>query len=228
LTNKANLTVIPSYQHPGGQLFAQGAAALSNTDLLATILRTGSAQESAMQLAARILEHFDGLQGLAQANPADLQRVTGLGNAQTAQVIAALELSKRLLLIRSAERPLIQSAEDAARYVADMAFLAQENVRVILLDSGRRVIAAPTVYIGTVSTSAVRVAEIFREAISRNSPAIILTHNHPSGDPTPSPEDVELTRTLANAGRLLDITLVDHVIIGQQRWVSLREQGFLS
>ena len=97
----------------------------------------------------------------------------------------------------------------------------------MLLDSARRVIAAPTIYIGTINTSVLRIAEVYREAITRNSPAIILAHNHPSGDPTPSPEDIELTRTLVNAGRLLDITLVDHVIIGQQRWVSLREQGFL-
>ncbi len=206
---------------------AQGAESLSNAELLAAILRTGSAQESAMQLAARLLAHFDGLYALAQAKPADLQRVTGLGSAQVAQIVAALELSKRLL-IRSAERPLIQSATDAARYVGDMAFLTQENVRVILLDSGQRVIAAPTIYIGTINTSAVRVAEIFREAISHSSPAFILAHNHPSGNPTPSPEDVELTRALANAGHLLDIVLVDHIIIGQQRWVSLREQGFFS
>jgi DNA repair protein RadC len=209
-------------------VIAQSASALSNADLLATILRTGSAHESAIQIAKRLLEHFDGLYGLAQATPADLQRVTGLGSMQIAQIAAALELSKRLLPIRNDERALIQSAADAARYVADMAFLTQENVRVLLLDSGKRVIAAPTVYIGTVRTSAVRVAEIFREAISRNSPAILLAHNHPSGDPTPSPEDVELTRTLNSAGRLLDIELVDHVIIGQQGWVSLREQGFLS
>jgi DNA repair protein RadC len=227
LTNKANLTAIPSYQHPGGLLIAQGAAALSNTDLLATILRTGGAHESAVELAARILEHFGGLHGLAQAHPADLQRIAGIGSAQTAQIIAALELSKRLLQMRSAERPLIQTAADAARFLADMAFLTQEHVRVILLDTGRRVIAAPTIYIGTINTSAVRVAEILREAVSRSSPAIILAHNHPSGDPTPSPEDVELTRALASAGHLLDIALVDHVIIGQQRWVSLREQGFL-
>jgi DNA repair protein RadC len=225
LTNKANLSVIPSYQHPGGQLIAQGAASLSNTDLLTTILRTGNAQESAVQLAARLLEHFEGLYGLAQAQSADLRRV-GVSSAQAAQIVAALELSKRLLT-HSAERPIIQTAADTARFVADMAFLTQEHVRAILLDSGQRVIAAPTVYIGTISTSAVRVAEIFREAISRNSAALILAHNHPSGDPTPSPEDVELTRTLANAGRLLDITLVDHVIVGRQRWVSLREQGFL-
>lgn len=225
MTNNANLTVMPSYQNPGGQLIAQGAAKLSNADLLATILRTGSAQESAIQLATRLLEHFDGLYGLAQAQPSDLQRI-GIAGAQAAQIVAALELSKRLLT-PGAERPTIATAEDAARFVADMAFLQQEHVRVILLDTGRRVIAAPTVYVGTIKTSAVRVAEIFREAISRNSAAIVLAHNHPSGDPTPSPEDVELTHTLANAGRLLDITLVDHVIIGRERCVSLREQGFL-
>ena len=101
-------------------------------------------------------------------------------------------------------------------------------MRVILLDSSRRVVAAPTLYIGTLTTSVLRISEVYREAITRNSPALILAHNHPSGDPTPSPHDVEVTRALASAGMLLDITLVDHVIIGRGRWVSLRDQGFLT
>ena len=126
------------------------------------------------------------------------------------------------------DRPVISSAAAAAHMLLTWAISAQENVRVILLDSARRVITASTIYIGTINMSVLRIAEIYREAIAHNSPAIILAHNHPSGDPTPSPEDVELTRTLAAAGQLLDITLVDHVIIGQQCWVSLREQGFLT
>ena len=101
-----------------------------------------------------------------------------------------------------------------------------ENVRVLLLDINRRVIAAPTVYIGTLTTSVLRASEIYREAIVRGSAMLILAHNHPSGDPTPSPEDVEMTRSLAAAGRLLDIALVDHLIIGRGKWVSLREMGF--
>ena len=201
---------------------------VSNAELLAIILRTGMAHETALHLAERILASYNGLYGLARANPADLQTIHGLSVAKVAQIVATFELGRRLMMTRPNDRPLISSAADAARYVADMAYLSQENVRVILLDSARRVVDAPTIYIGTINMSVLRIAEIFREAVTRNSPSIILAHNHPSGDPTPSPEDVDLTRTLVTAGRLLDITLVDHVIIGEQRWVSLREQGFLT
>jgi DNA repair protein RadC len=107
----------------------------------------------------------------------------------------------------------------------DMSHLTQENVRVILLDAARRVVSLPTIYVGTLNASVLRIAEIFREAITRNTPALILVHNHPSGDPTPSPEDVELTRTIVKAGELLDILVLDHLIIGQRDWVSLKNLG---
>jgi len=193
--------------------------------LLAIILRSGTPQENALQLSQRILAHYGSLEGLAQATPSDLMQIKGVGAAKAAQVIAAFELGQRLMTQPAEPRPQISSAADAARLVMDMGTLAQEHVRVILLDSARRIIAIQTVYIGTLNASVMRVSEIYREAITRNSPAIILAHNHPSGDPEPSPEDVELTRVLVAAGKLLDITLLDHLIIGQQRWVSLRDIG---
>jgi DNA repair protein RadC len=217
----------PAYQHPIGRLIVKGAAALSNAELLAVIIRTGTPNEGALHLAERILAEHDGLHGLAETATSELHEINGLSSAKIAQIVAAMELSKRLAVTRSVERARIDAAADAERLVADMAQLQQEHVRVILLDSGKRVIATPTLYIGTASMTVLRIAEVFREAIRANSPAIILAHNHPSGDPTPSPEDVELTRALANAGQLLDISLVDHIIVGNERWVSLREQGFL-
>lgn len=218
---------IPAYQHPVGRLLHSGAAALSNAELLAAIIRTGSAHEDAVHLAERILTEYDGLQGLAQANTSELNRINGLSGDKIGQIVAALELSKRLVTARKSERAPVESAADVAGLVSDMASLSQEHVRVILLDAGRRVLAMPTLYIGTVNMTVLRVAEVFREAIISGSPAIILAHNHPSGDPTPSPEDVEFTRALANAGRLLDVALLDHIIVGQQRLISMREQGFL-
>jgi DNA repair protein RadC len=215
------------YQHPGARLLARGSAVLTDAELLAIILRTGSGGESALHLAARVLASFDGLDAFARASAAELQTVQDLTIDKAAQIIAALELSRRLLAARSAERPIIATTDEAARFVADMAFLDQEHIRVVLLDTNRRVIAAPTLYKGTLNTSVLRVSEVFREAITHNSPALILAHNHPSGDPTPSPQDVEVTRALATAGHLLDITLIDHLIIGHGRWVSLRDQGFL-
>ncbi len=216
---------LPPAERPRERLLQHGPEALSNTELIAIILRTGTAEENAVHLAERILVHYGGLHGLAQASAADLTRFRGLGNAKIAQIAAAIELGKRLMLYDPVERPVINRAEDAIRLVTDMRHLQQEHVRVILLDISRHVIAIPTVYIGTLNASVLRTSEMFREAVTRNSPAMIMVHNHPSGDAQPSPEDIDLTRSLISAARLLDITLVDHLIIGRQSWSSLKELG---
>ena len=223
--NTISIHDMPQSERPRERLVSLGAASLSSAELLAIIVRTGTAQENVLRLCERILANFDGLQGLAQATMADLQQIHGLGEAKTAQIVAVLELGRRLMAYTPNERPMINSAADAARLLVDMGHLQQEHVRVMLLDMNRRVIATPTVYIGTLNASVLRVSEIFREAVTRNSPAIILAHNHPSGDPSPSPEDIEITRTLIAAGKLLDIVLVDHLIIGQQEWQSLKQMG---
>lgn len=214
---------LPHDERPRERLLAQGAAALSTAELLAIILGSGTAQENVLRLSERILTHYGSLHQLAQASPTDLQQIKGLGSAKITQIVAALELGRRLITRTPEERPLISSAADAARLVLDMRDLTQEHVRLLLLDSSRRVVAIPTVYIGTLNASVLRVSEIFRDAITRNCPAFILAHNHPSGDPNPSPEDVELTRAIVSAGRMLDITLLDHLIIGHRGWVSLKD-----
>ncbi len=155
----------------------------------------------------------------------DWQRLSPLSDEAADRLAAALEIARRVKVYREYERPLINTAEDAAQCLADMRDLTQEHVRLILLDVHNRVIATPTVYIGTLHGAVFRPAEVFREVISRNSPAFILAHNHPAGDPTPSPEDVELTRAVIAAGRLLDIQLLDHLIIAEQGWRSLKQQG---
>ncbi len=210
---------------PRERLLQHGASALSNAELLAIILRTGTTAENVLRLSERILAQYNGLQGLAQAVPADLLNIKGLGTAKIAQVCAAIELGNRLMTQRDEPRPVINTAADAARLVMDMKQLSQEHVRVMLLDSSRRVQTITTVYMGTVNASLLRVSEVFREAVVRNCPAIILVHNHPSGDPAPSPEDIELTRTLIAGGRLLDIAVLDHIIIGDNAWSSLKEMG---
>lgn len=225
MSDSISIHDMPGNERPRERLMQHGANALSNAELLAIILRTGTTQENVLHLAERILARYQGLQGLAQTSPEELQQVAGLGEAKATQILAALEIGKRAMAYNGNERPVVTAAVDAARLVMDMSALRQEQVRIILLDSGRRVIAIPTVYIGTLNTSVLRVSEIFREAITRNSPALILAHNHPSGDPAPSPEDIELTRTLVAAGNLLDIQVLDHLIIGQPRWTSLKEMG---
>jgi DNA repair protein RadC len=222
-----NFTIhdMPQDDRPRERLLQQGSDALSTAELLAIILRTGTTEENVLQLAGRILAQYNGLQGLARISADELAQIKGIGKVKAIQVIAALEFGRRASMIQTDERPQITKAADAAQLVTDMRHLQQEQIRVILLDNSRRVIAIPTVYIGTVNTSVLRVSEIYREAIVRNSPAAILVHNHPSGNPMPSPEDISLTRTLLAAGQLLDIQLVDHLIIAQDGWKSLRELG---
>lgn len=227
MTSNAHPTIhdLPGDERPRERIFKQGPEALSSTELLAIILRTGTAQENVLRLSERILAHYNGICGLAAAAPEEMEQIKGLGRAKVAQIMAALELGKRVSRSQPDERPKIANAADAARLVMDMDNLHQEHVRVILLDSARRVIAIPTLYIGTVSASLLRVSEIYREAVARGASAIIVAHNHPSGDPTPSPEDIEVTHTLISAGKLLDIALLDHLIIGKQSWRSIRDSG---
>lgn len=216
---------IPDGERPRERLLSAGAQSLSTAELLAIVLRTGTQDENVLHLAERILARYNGLHGLAQASPTELQQIKGLGAAKAAQILAALELSKRLMTVPPQSQPLIRTAADAARLVMDMSTLRQEHVRVVLLDATHHLIAIPTVYIGTLNASVMRVSELFRDAITRNSPAIILVHNHPFGDSSPSPEDIELTRLIASAGKLLDIALIDHLIIGTHGWSSLKELG---
>jgi DNA repair protein RadC len=148
-----------------------------------------------------------------------------MGTAKSAQVKAALELGRRMLLAAPEDRLEVRSPGDVARILmAEMSHLEQEQFRVVLLDTRNRVVAFETVYQGSLNTSYIRTAEVFRSAVKRNCNALIAAHNHPSGDPTPSPEDVAVTRQLVAAGRLLSIELLDHLVIGQQRFVSLRER----
>jgi DNA repair protein RadC len=216
---------LPADMRPRERLLHSGAASLTTSELIAVILRTGSNGENVLHLAERVLAQIGGLEGLLSLNPAALLQFKGLGETKLTQLLAIGEIARRLQAHTPAERKPVHRAEEAARLVGDMAYLGQEHVRVLLLDQSRRVVAIPTIYIGTLNMSVLRVAEVFREAMMRNCPALILAHNHPSGDPSPSPEDVELTRTLIAAGRLLDITLIDHLIIGRSKWVSLRESG---
>lgn len=217
---------MPVSERPRERLRLAGPGALSHAELLAILLRTGQAGESALALAHRLLSTFGGLGGLASASFAELERVKGLGLAMAAQVHAALELGKRLLSLPPTERPAIRGPEDiASLLMADMSLLPQESLRVVLLNTRNQVLGVQEVYRGNVNTALVRTAEVFREAVRQTCPSIIVVHNHPSGDPTPSAEDVEVTRRLVAAGRLLDIEVLDHIVIGKGRWVSLKGQG---
>ena len=203
-----------------------GEGALSTAELLAIILRTGVGGESVLDMATRLLSSYGGLSGLARASVPELMAEKGLAEAKTAQLKAALELGRRMLSVSPEDRFVIRSPTDVAQLLmAEMAHLEQEHFRVLYLDTRNRLLGSETVYVGSLNASHIRVGEVFRDAVKRNCAAIIVVHNHPSGDPTPSPEDVEVTRQLVAAGNLLDIDVLDHLVIGQQRFVSLRERG---
>jgi len=217
---------MPVGERPRERLQHYGAGALSTAELIAILLRSGVAGESVLHLAERLLARYGGLTGLAQASFAELCQEKGIGPAKVTQIKAALELGRRLLVASPQERPQVRSPADAANLLMlEMSLLAQEQMRVILLDSKNRVLAIPTIYQGSLNTSLIRVGELFREAIRQNCAAIIVVHNHPSGDPTPSPEDVLVTKQIVEAGKLLDIEVLDHLVIGRQRYVSLKERG---
>jgi len=217
---------LPVGERPRERLQHYGPAALATAELIAIMLRMGVAGQSAVALAQSLLAQFDGLPGLARATIAELCAIKGIGEAKAVQLKAALELGRRLLIASPQDRPQIKSPADAANLLMmEMSLFDQEHLRVILLDTKNHVLAIETVYQGNVNTAVIRVGELFRDAIRQNCAAIIVVHNHPSGDPTPSPEDVHITEQMVEAGNLLDIEVLDHIIVGNQRYVSLKERG---
>ena len=212
---------------PRERLRDHGADALSNSELLAILLRVGRANESVVTMATRLLGQLGGLKGLHVASFDELARQPGLAIAKTAQIKAALELGRRLQIESPEQRPVITSPEDVYRIVAsDMVFLQHEELRVLVLDTKNHVVHVESLYRGTVNSSNVRTAEVFREAVRRNQPHVIIVHNHPSGDPTPSPDDERATRHLIAAGQTLDIKLLDHVVVAHndaRPYLSMRD-----
>ena len=220
------LKEMPVCERPRERLRHFGSSSLSNSELLAIVIRTGSASENVLALATKLLSRFGGLVGLSKASFGELCDEVGMGEAKAAQLKAALELGRRLVSTQSEERAVVRSPQDVANLLMpEMGFLDQEQLRVILLNTKNQVVGVSEVYRGNVSTSMIRSSEVLREAVRQNCPAVVVVHNHPSGDPTPSPEDTEVTRQIVAAGKTLDIEVLDHVIIGDQRYVSLKEKG---
>lgn len=179
---------LPKGGRPRERLAHHGSGALSEAELLAITLRTGTPGENALNLATHLLVTFTGLGGLAKASIEEMAAVHGIGEAKATQIKAALELGKRLTLASPEERPQVKSPADVANLVLlEMGLLEQEEMRVLLLDTKSRVLAMRTVYVGNLNTSLVRVGELFRAAVLANCAAVVVVHNHPSGDPTPSP-----------------------------------------
>ena len=220
------ITDLDESDRPRERLAELGPQALSNAELIAILLRVGIRGENAVQMGQRLLQNFGGLHGLHKATYAEVCAQHGLGDAKASQIKAAIELGRRLAMQEPEERPAVHSPGDAAELVRyEMSAFDQEHLWVILLDTRNRVISIEKIYIGSLNSSTVRVGELFRPAIQRSAAALIVIHNHPSGDPSPSPEDVALTRAIVQSGKLLDIGVLDHLVIGHNRWISLKERG---
>jgi DNA repair protein RadC len=220
------ITDIAENDRPRERLANLGASVLSDAELLAILLRVGLEGENAVQLAQRLLLTLGGIAGIHRATFDDVCAQKGLGPAKTAQIKAAIELGRRLSMVSPDEKPTIHSPADAAALVQyEMGALEQEELRVLLLDTRNRVLKIDTVYRGSLNSSQIRIGELFKLAIRVNCAALIVVHNHPSGDPTPSPDDVAVTRALVQAGKLLDIEVLDHLVIGLGKFVSLKERG---
>jgi DNA repair protein RadC len=220
------ITDLAAGERPRERMAQLGPQALATSELLAILLRVGVSGENAVQVGQRLLNAFGGLSGLHRAPFDELCSQHGIGTAKAAQIKAAIELGRRMALESPEERPVINCPADVAVLVAyEMSALEQEHLRVILLDTRNHVLDIVEVYKGSVNSSQVHVGELFKPAVRRNATAMIVVHNHPSGDPTPSPDDVAVTRAIIEAGKLLDVEVLDHMVIGQGRWVSLKERG---
>lgn len=212
-------------ERPRERLARLGPRSLSNAELLAIQLRTGAPGENAVQVAQRLLNTFGGVTGLHRAAFDEVCAQHGIGTAKAAQIKSALELGHRMKH-EAFEKAEIHSPEEAAQLILhDMGSLEQEELWVILLDTRNKLISIENIYRGSLNSSQVRVGELFKHAIRRNSASIIVAHNHPSGDPLPSPDDIAVTRAIVEAGKILDVDVLDHLVIGSGKFTSMKQRG---
>ncbi|MGG7056692.1 RadC family protein [Clostridium nigeriense] len=229
MNNSIKVTDMPEEERPIEKLLINGPETLSNAELLAVILRTGTRGENIVSLSTRVLSEFNGLDGLLDAGIDEITSIKGIKNIKASQIMAIGELVRRinmLSLIR--ESKSITSPNDIARLVMkEMVFLKQEVLKLIMLDTKNNIIGIKDVFKGSLNSSIVHPREIFKEALKKSSSSIIICHNHPSGDPTPSKEDINITIRLKECGKIMGIDLLDHLIIGKNQYVSLKEKGII-
>ncbi|WP_438347116.1 RadC family protein [Paenibacillus sp. FA6] len=219
---------LPHEERPRERMMQYGADALSHAELLAILLRTGSHKESAIHLAQRIMNQVGSIRNLVDLSIDELTQIKGIGNAKAVQLKAAIELGQRLVKSRMGDTVTIRSPRDAVDLLNEqLRYLQKEHFVCLFLNTKNHVIAQETLSMGSLNASIVHPREVFRAAIKCSSASIVCAHNHPSGDPTPSPEDISLTSRLVEAGHIIGIEVLDHVIIGDGDFVSLKEQGLM-
>jgi len=225
---KYNVTIsdLPESERPREKMYKMGPKALSNAELLAIILRTGIKNQSALNLAYKILSKHNGLRFLVNTTVEELSQIDGIGLAKATQLMAAAELGRRISQYKTDDEIYIRCPKDAAELLMeDMRYLNKEHMKVILLNIKCKVISVEEISVGSLSSSLAHPREIFIPAVKKSSAAIIMVHNHPSGDPHPSKDDVDLTKRIYEAGKILGIELYDHIIIGNGNYVSLKEKN---
>lgn len=223
-----------AHERPREKLAARGADALSDAELVAILLRTGLKGTNVVEVAQELLRRYGGsLQALARASVEDLRKVRGIGRDKATTLVAGFTLARKMAEELQRESPLLDNAENIARLLRDQNLVkGTETLQVLLLNTRRRLIRVEEITDGTVDTLLVHAREVFRAAIAANASALVLAHNHPSGDPTPSDADIKVTRDLIRAGHLLKIEVLDHIILGRRTperprdYVSLRELGY--
>lgn len=229
MNNNVRISDIPENERPMEKLLINGPDSLNNAELLAVILRTGTRGENVVALSNRLLSEVEGLDGLLVSNYTEMTNIKGIKRIKASQLIAMVELFKRFKTLRAKRQVLkISSPKDLSEMLMnEMTDLSQEVLKLIMLNTKNEVIGIKDVFKGSLNTSIVHPREIFNEAVKRNSASIIICHNHPSGDPTPSKEDINITIRLKECGSIMGINLLDHIIIGNKKFVSLKEKGII-
>lgn len=219
---------LPEEERPREKLIKYGAENLTNAELLALIIRIGNRERTAVELAQDILNHYGGIKGLNYSGISELISIKGVGKAKAVQIMAVLELSKRLATLNGEVKEVIRTPENVANLVMpELRFLTQEVFKLVLLDIKNQVLALPVISKGGLSSSIVHPREVFKEAIKKSAAAVILVHNHPSGIPEPSKDDIKITRRLIDAGNIIGIDVLDHIIIGDGIYLSMKEKGII-
>ncbi|PID58092.1 hypothetical protein CSB45_05225 [candidate division KSB3 bacterium] len=223
---------MPEDARPRERLEHFGPNVLSNQELLAITISTGAVvghrKYTAIDLATNLLKVFESLKGIAQADFKQLTAVSGIGPAKACQILSAFELGKRMAMFSSSTKPVIRHPADVFNYFRDeMSLLTHEIFRVVALDTKNRILKDKIISEGTLNASIVHPRDVFRFALIQTAATIILLHNHPSGDPTPSPEDVEITERLVEVGRVMDVPVLDHLVIAGGKFLSMKDMGIM-
>ena len=220
---------LPEYERPRERILSQGVFSLSDAELLAVLLGSGSNDCSAIELGRKILAKEQDLRDFASYSPEEFMKIQGIGPAKACSLIAAIEFGRRIATIQAPARPKIRSPQEAADiFMEELRYLQHETFRVALLNIKQELITKCTISIGTLNSASACPRDVFREAIRKGAASVILYHNHPSGDPSPSEADISVTRQICDAGKIRGLAVSDHLVIGDGAYISFREKGLIS